>query len=103
MIPYTSSVFIIMDFDYFLNHFSTYFQMLLLSNNLWRYCSLCSSNKPKSILSLLRKWILKDKQYEITNEILVSFGFRRLLFNPHASHPKAFVPKKTPSSLSKGD
>ena len=52
---------------------------------------------------LLRKWILKDKQYEITNEILVSFGFRRLLFNPHASHPKAFVPKKTPSSLSKGD
>ena len=51
---------------------------------------------------LLRKWILKDKQYNITNEILVSFGFRRLLFNPHAPHPKAFVPKKTPS-LNKGD
>lgn len=51
---------------------------------------------------LIRKWILKDNQYEVTNEILKSFGFRRLLFNPHASHPKAFIPKKTPS-LSKGD
>jgi hypothetical protein len=51
---------------------------------------------------LFRKWILGDKQPEVTNEILIAFGFRRLLFNPNASHPKAFVPKKTPS-LSKGD
>lgn len=51
---------------------------------------------------LFRKWILGDKQPEVTNDILIAFGFRRLLFNPHASHPKAFVPKKTPS-LSKGD
>lgn len=51
---------------------------------------------------LIRKWVLKDKQYEVTNELLISFGFRRLLFNPYASHPKAFIPKKTPS-LNKGD
>lgn len=42
---------------------------------------------------LLRKWILKDKQYEVTNEILISLGFRRLLFNPHAIHTNAFIPK----------
>ena len=42
---------------------------------------------------LLRKWILKDNQYEVTNEILISLGFRRLLFNPHAVHTKGFIPK----------
>ena len=51
---------------------------------------------------LVRKWVLKDKQYEVTNDILISFGFRRLLFNPHAQHPNVFVPEKT-SSLSRGD
>ena len=47
---------------------------------------------------LFRKWILKDKQYEVTNEILISLGFRRLLFNPHAIHTGGFIPKE-PQSL----
>ena len=47
---------------------------------------------------LLRKWILRDKQYNVTNDILISLGFRRLLFNPHAVHPDAYVPK-APQSL----
>lgn len=47
---------------------------------------------------LFRKWILKDKQYEINNEILISLGFRRLLFNPHAVHTDGFV-QKEPQSL----
>lgn len=47
---------------------------------------------------LLRKWILRDKQYEINNEILISLGFRRLLFNPHAVHTDGFV-QKEPQSL----
>ena len=47
---------------------------------------------------LFRKWILKDKQYEVTNEILISLGFRRLLFNPHAIHTEGFIPKE-PQSL----
>lgn len=33
---------------------------------------------------LVRKWVLKDKQYPVTNPILISLGFRRLLYNPHA-------------------
>ncbi|WP_298499433.1 cell wall biosynthesis protein [uncultured Methanobrevibacter sp.] len=44
---------------------------------------------------LFRKWILKDKQHEVTNPLLIKLGFRRLLFNPHAPHPKAYVPKKS--------
>ena len=47
---------------------------------------------------LLRKWILRDKQYEVNNDILISLGFRRLLFNPHADHPESFIPKE-PQSL----
>lgn len=47
---------------------------------------------------LLRKWILKDKQYEVKNEILISLGFRRLLFNPHAIHTDVIIPKD-PKSL----
>lgn len=42
---------------------------------------------------LFRKWILRDKQYNVTNPLLISLGFRRLLYNPHASHPKRYVPK----------
>ena len=42
---------------------------------------------------LFRKFILKDKQYEVNNDILISLGFRRLLFNPHADHPDIFIPK----------
>lgn len=33
---------------------------------------------------LARKYILKDKQYSVTNPLLISLGFRRLLYNPHA-------------------
>ncbi len=41
---------------------------------------------------LLRKWILKDKQYDVKNPLLISLGFRRLLYNPHARHPRKYVP-----------
>lgn len=43
---------------------------------------------------MLRKWILADKQYEVTNPILIDLGFRRLLYNPYASHPKRYEPSK---------
>ena len=43
---------------------------------------------------LLRKWILGDKQYGITNPILIDLGFRRLLYNPHASYPKRYRPSQ---------
>ena len=51
---------------------------------------------------LCRKWILKDKQYVVTNPIMIALGFRRLLFNPYASHPKAYTPRKQIPSLHKG-
>jgi hypothetical protein len=35
---------------------------------------------------LVRKYVLKDKQYEVKNPLLISLGFRRLLYNPHATH-----------------
>lgn len=41
---------------------------------------------------LIRKWTLKDKQPIVTNPILIKLGFRRLLYNPHATHPKRYVP-----------
>ena len=41
---------------------------------------------------LLRKWLLKDKQYKITAPLLIALGFRRLLFNPHAPRI-SYVPK----------
>ncbi len=43
---------------------------------------------------LLRKWILKDKQPIITNPLLIKLGFRRLTYNPYASHPRRYVPNK---------
>ena len=42
---------------------------------------------------LLRKWILKDQQPIVTNPILINLG---LLYNPHALHPKAYVPNESP-------
>ena len=42
---------------------------------------------------LLRKWILKNNQYEVTNPLLISLGFRRLLYNPHAPHHRSYIPK----------
>ena len=47
---------------------------------------------------LLRKWILKDKQYEVTNPLLISLGFRRLLYNPYATHPKEYTRNTPPKS-----
>jgi hypothetical protein len=44
---------------------------------------------------MFRKWIFKDKQYEVTNPLLISLGFRRLLYNPHAYHPQRYVPSES--------
>jgi hypothetical protein len=41
---------------------------------------------------LLRKWIFQEKQYHVSNPLLISLGFRRLLYNPHARNPKRYVP-----------
>lgn len=41
---------------------------------------------------LLRKWILQDKQYQITDPLLIDLGFRRLFYNPHAAYPRRYVP-----------
>ena len=49
---------------------------------------------------LFRRLILKDKRYDVKNPLLISLGFRRLLFNPYASHVK-YVSKKIPK-LGKG-
>lgn len=42
---------------------------------------------------MIRKHVLKDKQYDVKSPLLISLGFRRLLYNPHANHPKSYVPK----------
>ena len=52
---------------------------------------------------LLRKWFLNDKQYEVKHPLLISLGFRRLLYNPHASHPKKYVPSNYIPRLGKGE
>ncbi|MEE1133883.1 cell wall biosynthesis protein [uncultured Methanobrevibacter sp.] len=41
---------------------------------------------------LVRKWVLKDKQYDVRSPLLILLGFRRLLYNPHASHAKSYIP-----------
>ena len=51
---------------------------------------------------LLRKWILKDNQYDVKSPLLISLGFRRLLYNPHAFHVKAYTPKNHIPRLEKG-
>ena len=49
---------------------------------------------------LLRKLIFKDKQYSVENPLLMSLGFRRLLYNPYAKRMGKFVPKdKQPPRL----
>ena len=50
---------------------------------------------------LLRKWILRDKQFNIKNPLLISLGFRRLLYNPYASHPRSYTPSKEKVRLGK--
>lgn len=52
---------------------------------------------------LVRKWVLKDKQYEVKNPLLISLGFRRLLYNPYARHPKRYVPNNYIPRLGKGE
>lgn len=51
---------------------------------------------------LVRRLVLKDKQYVVKNPILIALGFRRLLYNPYASHPKAYTPRKEIPRLGKG-
>ncbi len=41
---------------------------------------------------LVRKFVLKERQPIVTNPLLISLGFRRLLYNPYAKHPKRYVP-----------
>ena len=49
---------------------------------------------------LLRKIILGDKQYSVENPWLIIFGFRRLLYNPHARQRGGYVPRnKQPPRL----
>ena len=50
---------------------------------------------------LLRKRILKDRQYDVTNPLLISLGFRRLLYNPYARHPRRYVPNNQRPRLEK--
>ena len=50
---------------------------------------------------LFRKWILEDKQIVITNPLLISLGFRRLLYNPYASHTKRYTQRKEIPRLEK--
>lgn len=51
---------------------------------------------------LCRRWILKDKQYVIRNPFLIALGFRRLLYNPYASHSSTYTPRKQIPRLNKG-
>jgi hypothetical protein len=41
---------------------------------------------------LLRKWILGNRQIDVKNPLLISLGFRRLLYNPYAVKPMRYVP-----------
>ena len=50
---------------------------------------------------LVRKWVLKDKQYNVINPLLISLGFRRLLYNPHAFQPRGYVPSNIISRLNR--
>lgn len=50
---------------------------------------------------LFRKWILADKQIVVTNPLLISLGFRRLLYNPYASHIKRYTQRKEIPRLEK--
>lgn len=52
---------------------------------------------------LLRKWILKDKQIEVTNPLLIELGFRRLLYNPYASNRANYIPNNYIPRLGKGE
>lgn len=50
---------------------------------------------------LFRKWILKDKQYEVRNPLLISLGFRRLLYNHYGIKPIRSVSSNEIARLAK--
>jgi hypothetical protein len=50
---------------------------------------------------LLRKLILKDRQYEVKNPLLISLGFRRLLYNPYARQTRRYSSNKEIPRLGK--
>lgn len=50
---------------------------------------------------LLRKLILKDGQYEVKNPLLISLGFRRLLYNPYARQTRRYSSNKEIPRLGK--
>ena len=50
---------------------------------------------------LFRRLILKDKQYEVTNPLLISLGFRRLLYNPYARQTRRYSANKEIPRLGK--
>lgn len=52
---------------------------------------------------LMRKIFLKDKEFDVRSPLLISLGFRRLLYNPYVTHPKSYVPKNNIPSLRSGD
>ncbi len=45
---------------------------------------------------LVRKYVFKDKQHNATNPLLISLGFRRLLYNPHAPQSARYQRKEKP-------
>lgn len=51
---------------------------------------------------LLRKIILGDRQYNVTDPLLISLGFRRLLYNPYANNPKRYIPNNEKPRLRLG-
>ena len=50
---------------------------------------------------LLRRWILRDKQYEVKNPLFISLGFRRLLYNPNGIRPMRPAPSNEIPRLEK--
>ena len=52
---------------------------------------------------LLRKWIFKNKQYAVDSPLLISLGFRRLLYNPYAFHVADYSAKRKIPRLGGGD
>ena len=50
---------------------------------------------------MFRRIFLEDKQYTVTNPLLISLGFRRLLYNPYAHHPKSYNPSNEKVRLGK--
>ena len=52
---------------------------------------------------LFRKWIFKNKKYTVESPLLISLGFRRLLYNPYAFHVADYGTKRKIPRLDGGD